>query len=60
MKITRNMQQESIQHNNRNILSQRNPKDYISTPSKRKDNSKDYTRTQYGRVVRKPDRLTYS
>ena len=50
-------------HYNRNIQIQRNPKDNINnrpTHRERKDNSDDYTRNWYQRVIRKPDRSTCS
>ena len=63
LNIERNIQQESIQHNNMNIKSQRNPKNEMnhrSNHSERRDYSDNYTRTQNGKVIGKPDRLIYS
>ena len=56
------MQQESTQHNSKNIHSQRNRKDNTNNkPNHRetKEYSDDCTRTLYGRVIMKLDRLTY-
>ena len=57
--ITQNKQQERTHNNTGSTQSQRFPKDNINTNHRdRIDNNSNDMRTQYGRLIKKPDRLT--
>ena len=58
--IMQNKQQERTDNNIISAQSQNIPKDNINTIHRdRTDNNSNYVRTQYERLIKKPDRLTY-
>ena len=59
--ITHNKQQERTHNNIGSIYSQGIPKDNINmNQGDRNDNNSNDTRTQLGRLIKQPDRITYN